>query len=59
MKVLVKHIDFDFIGSQEPTTQEDRDLIANYFSTKKIAANSIVKSTVKKRKKKIASKVAT
>jgi hypothetical protein len=51
MKSTDKLLDFDFIGSQEPLTKEDKDLISEFFKTKKFERTSISKRKATKNQK--------
>ena len=52
MKLTDKQIDFDFIGTQEPLSVEDKNLISEYFKSKKVSFTLQKKKiTALKRKK--------
>ena len=53
MKSTLKQIDYDFIGSQEPLTKEDIDLISAYFKTKKTKIKNRSKASKVKKSKKV------
>lgn len=53
MKATPKKIDYDFIGSQEPLTKEDNDLISAYFKAKKSTTKKLSKTSKVKKSKKV------
>ncbi len=53
MKLKDKQIDFDFIGSQDALTLEDKKLISAFFKKKKLAQTRLPKTKVTKKLKPI------